>query len=179
MKKSYITSGLLASALLVVGCGTIPEKYIPTTMGPVMGSESVEGIRVTITPSTETVAIGDDLTMKVAIKNTTSNPVWFPRNPEIMILWTYPDGKRDNLVFECTNERFYTKDQVVLLQPQQTLVANMKIKTYYFSKAGITEFQAFCNSASNTNPDIAPFWQGRAFSNTYGIKVEKTSPNRS
>jgi hypothetical protein len=173
VKKSYIYSCLAIGTLLFAGCASMPEKYIPTTMGPVSDGETVKGLQLTIVPSSETISIGDELTMKVTIKNLNTTPVWFPRNPEIMILWTYPDGHRDNMVFEFTNERYYTKDQVVLLKPNEAVQTHMKIKTYYFPKAGITEFQAFCNSAGNTNPDINPFWQGRIFSNTYGVKVEK------
>ncbi|OGV42686.1 MAG: hypothetical protein A2X46_05315 [Lentisphaerae bacterium GWF2_57_35] len=163
----------MMAIFLLSGCGTMPAKYIPVTLGPVIESESVQGIELTILPSVETIAIGEVLTMTVTIKNIHTEPVWFPRNPEIMMLWIYPDGKRDNLVFECTENRFYTEDQVVWLKAGQVVQTKMRIKTYYFPKPGVTEFQAFCNAASNTNPAIRPFWHGKIFSNTYGVMVEK------
>ncbi len=173
LKKCTARVLALGGLLFLSACSTVPSRYIPSTMGPVQGGEVVDDLECRIEPERETIVIGDVLLMTVVVRNNGTRSLWFPKKPDIVVMWVYPDGKRDNMVFEVPSARFFRKDQVVELKPGQQYKTQIPIKTYYFPKPGITEFQAFCNSPSNTNPEITPFWQGRVFSNSYGVQVEK------
>lgn len=163
--------------LLLAGCGTVKPRYRPQTLGPLPNTSIENGLVVSITPMKETIARGDTLRFNIAVHNSGTEAVWFPRKPEVMFMWFYPNGMRDNLVFEFQREQFYTTEDAVLLAPDETYQAVSIIKTYYFAHPGITEFRALCHAPHNTNPALSPFWSGRTFSNSYGILVEREGPD--
>jgi hypothetical protein len=107
----------------------------------------------------------------VIIRNTALEPIWVPADIDVLFTWIYPNGGRDNFMREFQTERFYSKDEAVLLKPGHALVRKETIKTYYFHREGITEFRAVVHSGGNTNPELKPFWQGEIESNGYGVLV--------
>ena len=168
--KKWFQMGVLA-ALVTAGCSTVPDKYKPVQVGVVNEENIADGIEFVIRPATDTLVRGEVLFFDISLKNVGADGFWFPREPEIMLTWVYSSGQRDNLLFEPTDTRHFTKTDAVYVKPGQTLKTRMKIKTYYFPRIGITEFQAFYRAPANTNPDLEPFWNGKVYSNSYGINV--------
>ena len=167
-----IVTGFVLTVLLT-SCGTLDQKYIPSIRGTVPRGTPVDGLVLNLTPQRDPVTIGDVIWFTVTIKNCGTSAFWIPKTPNIMLLWTYPDGRKDNMLFEPETARYFEKNEVVMLKPGYAYETAMKIKSYYFYRAGITEFQAVMFSPQNTNPSIVPFWSGRAYSNGHGLMVEK------
>lgn len=164
----------MLAGLVLAGCSTVSDLYIPQTVGPADGSEPYNGLEVTISPSRDRITIGEPIHFNVYLKNVSSQAFWVPREPDIIFMWIYPNGKRDSFVVECRDNVFYGSDQAVLLKPGQSLRTETVIRTYYFARHGITEFQAICNAGRNTNPALQPSWHGKVLSNTYGVRVDKS-----
>lgn len=117
--------------------------------------------------------MGEPLYFTVIIQNVGDKPLWLPRNPDLLLTWVYPNGRRDNFIRERPPAQFFSAHNAVLLQPGQQMTRTIAVKTYYFPLPGITEFRAILRGTGNTNPDLQPFWSGRVESNAYGIRVLK------
>jgi hypothetical protein len=161
---------MLAAALS--GCGTMPETYIPSTVGPLGESNPASEMRVSISSKNTLAFIGDLIIFQITLKNVSEDPIWVPREPDVLLTWTYPNGRRDNFVREFQDERYYSPDDAVQLLPGQQITKFIPVKTYFFERAGITEFRALVHASRNTNPKLAPFWEGKAISNAFGVLVE-------
>jgi hypothetical protein len=181
--RPVIRYAVMATALLLAGCASVPNSYIPRTVGPLDTARITDALEVRIEPGANIAYIGDLIRFQVSIRNVGERAFWIPREPDMLFTWIYPDGVRDNFVCEFPAEHFYSSDDAILLRPGEEIVTHADIKTYFFPTAGITEFQAFITAGRNTNPALNPFWKGRASSNAYGVVVksgrDKTDPNGS
>jgi hypothetical protein len=158
----------IASALLA-GCGTVKQAYKPQQMGNLADHRNAGGIEVRLSPDKYRARIGDPVTFKVTIRNVGAAPILFPSDPDLLLTWIYPDGKRDNLV---RGERAPSQNYIVLA-PGDEHVAHSVVTTYYFDRGGIHEFRAIVRGdqlAMNTDRSA---WKGRAVSNGFGVFFEE------
>jgi len=173
MKMLYKTAAVLAGAFLLTGCASIEQAYIPDTIGPLQDHVTDGTLRISISTFEDTAYIGDPIVFTVSIRNIGEKAIWFPRNPDLLFIWTYPNGNQDNFLRDFQAERFYSKADAVLLRPGQQMTKSVVIKTYYFPRTGVTEFRAVLHAGRNTNPALKPFWHGEVESNAYGVMVRK------
>lgn len=162
---------LLALSLLLAGCSTIPNRYIPNAVGSLDDEDDSNILRISITSEDPELSIGEPIVFKVSIKNISKLPLWIPRDPEFFFTWIYPDGRHDSFVYEPQRDQFYTRQEAVYLRPGQQLTKSVSIRTYYFERKGVTEFRAYLRTGRNTNPALVPFWNGELASNSYGIMM--------
>lgn len=167
--------GLLAvGAISLQGCATnLDQRYIPQTVGYVDPSLPVDGLTIEISPKDDRVILGRPITFEASIRNTGQRAFWVPRDPNLIFIWVYPNGQRDNFVQEQPLSRHFDRRNAILLKPGEEMHEEFTIRTHYFPKTGITEFRAIFQAAENTNPRLQPFWNGKVFSNAYGILVDK------
>jgi hypothetical protein len=162
---------LLGVSLLLAGCSTIPDRYIPKEVGSLNDADDSNILRVSIESENPDLAIGEPIVFQVSIKNISKLPLWVPRDPEFFFTWIYPDGRHDSFVYEPQRDQFYTREDSVCLRPGQQFTKTVSIRTYYFERKGITEFRAFLRAGRNTNPALMPFWNGELASNSYGVNL--------
>ena len=156
-------------ACLAAGCGTVEQPYIPSQMGTLNDGEVIRNLEVTITPDKYQAKIGDPLTFSVTIKNQGTQPVLIHKNPDIIMTWVYPDGKRDNII--RGDDTTPSGNATILLQPGEQRVTRSIIATYYFDRSGITEFRALVGikGASDKNAK----WEEQIASNGYGVMLSE------
>ncbi len=171
MKTGVITCGCLLSVALLTGCGTVQQAYKPQQLGNLADNRTEMGIEILLRPDRERARIGDPLTFVVVIRNIGTEPVLFPRDPDLLMTWVYPDGKRDNLI---RGARQGTPEMIVL-QPGQEHVAHSVVTTYYFDRGGIHEFRAIVYGETErlAMNNTLSSWQGRAISNGFGVLFEE------
>jgi len=162
--------------LFTVGCTSLPNT-IPQTVGAVGEAEIVNGLKVAILPQDTHIVLGDNVIFDVKISNTSDTALWVPRQPFIIMVWTYPNGQRDNVLRDPPSPNHFNNTSAILLAPGESVVVRKTIKTHYFPFAGITEFHAICCAIPNTNPELHNFWKGEAVSNGYGVQVQKQRTN--
>lgn len=166
-----------ALVLLMSGCASIPDTYMPSTIGPVQKQAvQAQPVEVRIHSVRDAVPEGEPVEFVVTLRNQSAQPLWVPSEPEVLFVWTYSNGRRDNFMREQPMPRHYTAQNAVLLQPGEQMTRTAHINTKNFLRNGVTEFRAVLEVAGNTNPGLAPFWTGRATSNGYGVLV--ASPNK-
>ena len=158
-------------AILATGCGTVPNSYIPSTVGPMENAKPTGPIEVLISTSQDSACVGDNLYFTVVIRNRGPEAVWIPRDPDVLLTWIYPNGQRDSFMREFSQEQHFSETDAVLLRPGQQMTRSVVVKTYYFPRPGITEFRALVHASRNTNSRLQPFWNGRSESNSYGVMV--------
>ena len=160
---------LSGSALIFSGCGTVREAYIPDHLGNMSDFRNDQGIKITLIPDKYRAQIGDKLIFKTVIQNVGQDPVVIPSDPDLLLTWVYPDGRRDNLVRDEEGARPH--DQLVL-EPGQKHVVESVVATYYFDRIGIHEFRAvlYGRNALARNETA---WTGRAISNGFGIYFDR------
>jgi hypothetical protein len=157
---------------LVAGCATVNDQpYIPAKMGNLNDSLAYGGIKIMLVPDHYQAKIGDLITFSIILKNVSEEPIWIPREPDVLLTWVYPDGKRDNLVRDDEKQAKYTKSNSILLQPGQERTYRSAISTYYFNRRGITEFRALVSANDTANNELNPFWAGQGESNGYGVML--------
>ena len=157
---------------LLTGCASLPDTYVPSTVGPVQHqSAQREALECRIHPVYDAVVAGEPVQFVVEIRNRGDQPVWVPSQPEVLFLWTYSNGRRDNFMRDEPMPQFYTTQNAKLLQPGEQLKRTVEIGTRNFLRQGVTEFRAIVKVPRNLNPELAPFWTGRAYSNGYGVLV--------
>ncbi len=150
----------------------MPNAYIPTTVGSLGEPDPASEMKVSISSKNTLAFIGDLIVFQITLKNVSTESIWVPREPDVLLTWIYPNGRHDNFLREFQDERYYSTDDAVQLLPGQQITKFVPVKTYFFERAGVTEFRALVHASRNTNPQLAPFWQGRALSNAFGVLVE-------
>jgi hypothetical protein len=169
MMHSKLVTILVVSTLLV-GCGTIKETYKPRHLGNLADQRVAGGIELRLTPDKYRARIGDPLTIKVSIRNVSDKPILLPSEPDLLLAWVYPDGKRDNLV---RSERVPPPNYIALA-PGEERISQSVVTTQYFDRGGIHEFRAILNGDKHAKSSDRAAWKGRAISNGYGVLfVEK------
>jgi hypothetical protein len=163
----WIVGLILAGSL--TGCGTVQTAYKPDHLGNLSDDETDQGIQITLSPDKYRARIGEPVTFKLIIRNVSDRPVWFPGDPDLLLTWVYPDGRRDNLI---RGERSATARTAILLKPGQEQIEHSVVTTYYFDRAGIHEFRAIVTADANTASGRID-WQGRAVSNGFGVFFEE------
>lgn len=171
MKAGWSCAVGVLAGLLLAGCAEMAGPYVPARVGAIRDTVSSGAVAVVIDTDAHEALIGQPIVFRVTIRNTSEQALWVPRNPDLLFTWIYPDGRRDNFLREFEAERFYGEDEAVLLKPGFQMTKYVQIKTYYFDRAGITEFRALLHAGRNTNPALTPFWYGEAMSNGYGVLV--------
>ena len=149
--------------LLLVGCSTVCDPYVPKTIGSIPVKQGA--IEFTISPTNDCFVIGDNITIDYEIKS--EEPIPFLDEVEIRYYMVYANGRKDNSLGSFTESKFIHPFQI---SPLQNRKGQFTIKTYYFSKCGITEIRAEINCPKPIN-DIE-VWSGKLKSNRYGIEVE-------
>ncbi len=162
----------IAAACLLGGCGTMPNSYIPRTLGSLQNAERTDDLHVSMAPGSEIAYRGEPIVFHLTLRNTGSRTFWIPRRPDVLLTWTYPNGVHDNFIRDFQEARFFQRDEAVRLEPGGELTIDIPVRTYYFTMNGITEFRAVVHSSRNTNPALAPFWHGRILSNAFGVLVQ-------
>ena len=163
----------LMIALMAGGCGSMPERHIPSRTGPIGTGEIVSGLSVSIAAASDAVAFGQPVYFELMVSNASDRLFWIPQDPHIIFAWTYSSGRRDNFIGEYPAEQFFTPRDAVKIYPGETIRRQIQIPTGYFPTKGITEFKAIYSSPRNSNPDLRPFWHGEVLSNSYGVDVRK------
>lgn len=158
-----------AAVALLAGCGTVREAYKPSHLGNLADSETDNGIEVTLSPDKYRARIGDPVTFQVVIRNVGDQPVAFPADPDLLLTWVYPDGKRDNLI---RGDKASARPGTVLLAPGQERIEHSVVTTYYFDHGGIHEFRAIVTADAQTAAG-RPQWSGRLVSNGFGVMFEE------
>lgn len=146
-------------------CGTVQTTYKPAWMGNMADGETDQNIEIQLRPDKYRAKIGDPLTFSVVIRNVGSQPVWFPSHPDLLVMWVYPDGRRDNII---SSDQDSGSTEMVLLNPGQDRVEHSVVTTYYFDRIGIHEFRAIV-SAEKSTTTAHRGWSGRAVSNGFGV----------
>lgn len=163
----------LTLACILTGCGTIETAYIPNQMGLIENHHHQSGIKLTILPNAKVIAKGEPISFRILVENTADTPILVPKDPKIVFLWVYPNGRRDNLLVETTSKKHFQPRELVQLNPGSKMIVRERIETYYFPKYGITEFRAILAIPENSNPRLQNVAKGRIPSNRYGVLVER------
>jgi hypothetical protein len=171
--KSYKINIMLAGfAAGLMGCTTVPETYKPTTLGPCKSALADRGLEMRIEARSRDAEKGQPIVFDITYTNVGVDPFLLPDNPEVLFVWTYANGKRDNYMVDRPISKFYSEDDVLTLAPGETLKRKFAVKTYYFKRMGITEFRAILQGVPNSNPNLDGVWLGHAISNAYGVMVD-------
>jgi hypothetical protein len=160
----------LGAMALLSGCASM-DVYIPKTVGPTANHNIGEALAVRISTQEDFVARGEPVTFSVTVKNISADSLWLPEDPKLLIVWTYPNGCRDNLLQDPPQQGYYDQRTAIQLAPGEEMTLKTGVKTQYFNIDGVTEFRAVLEVAGNTNPDLQPFWTGRSVSNGYGVML--------
>lgn len=156
-----------AVALLAVGCGTVQPPYKPAQVGMLPDSSPVAGLVMTLQPDRTTAQIGDAINFNIKIKNMGTATVWLPKDPEICLMWTYPDGKCDNFVRDDDSPT--APPALAPLAPGEERLFKSCVTTYYFDRRGVTEFRARVTVPNAVNTVGGLAWTGDMASNGYGV----------
>lgn len=165
MNMAKKITALVAVALLS-GCASFepPVVYHPQQAGNLADGDLGAAVSVVLKADQESIHRGDLLGLSIAIRNVGKTAITLPRNPDTLLTWVYPDGRRDNIIKDAAD---VAGTELTKLEPGQELVQRSVIKTYYFKHSGITEFRAIVSAAGPAN-----CWTGRVASNGFGIMVE-------
>jgi hypothetical protein len=153
--------------LLLAGCASFGPRsmeYKPQCVGSLADGSATESVAVELRPDHPTIHRGQELGFSIAIRNIGRDAIVLPSQPDILLMWVYPNGRRDNFIGDSMPR---TASDVVKLEPGQQMVQRSTLKTYYFARAGITEFRAIVSAAGF--PDG---WTGRVVSNGFGVMVQ-------
>ena len=154
----------LLPVVALCSCATQHAGYLPATVGVLAPTAPRSGLEVTI--------CSDLVRFTARVKNVGPEPMWVPRTPAVIYAWTYPTGRRDNMLLMVPRSVAYTEETAQLLQPGQEFAQPSEIQTQYFPKAGITEFVALLQIPENSNTALPQFAaSGRYTSNRYGVKI--------
>lgn len=165
--------------LVFAGCASIDHAYIPQKVGPIPQPATFDGVEVIIQPHQDAIQIGQPIYFEIALRNAGNRTIQIPKDPHVILTWVYPNGVRDNFVHEPPEKVYLRKKQLVTLAPGEIHTVTKAVKTYYFSRTGITEFIAIVSVPNNLNQKLDFVWEGKAISNGYGVLVESqnTSSN--
>lgn len=177
MKERCLVSALWLGVVVgLSGCGTVQDTYHPQTMGALTNRPAVDGLLVQLKANENNVQIGKPAVFSVVARNISDKAIWMPKKPLMAFTWTYPNGQRDCQMVDRAETQFFKKSECILLEPGHELILGGMVETSYFELPGITEFRAEIQVPKNTNPELQPFWSGRAFSNGYGAQIVPFKP---
>ena len=162
----------LSGAILISGCTSV-DVYVPKTVGSIPHQKADGEVTLRIDTSDNFVVTGEKVTFSVTLKNNSAKALWLPEDPQLTFAWTYPNGSRDNFLQDPPQPSYYDQDTAVQLEPGQEMTRRTAINTDHFTLDGVTEFRAVLEVAANKNPNLRPFWSGRAVSNGYGIAMAR------
>lgn len=170
MANLVTTCGAVIAAGFLVGCGTVQQAYKPQQLGNLADNRNDSNIEVSLRPDKSMARIGEPITFTIEIRNIGSEPILFPSDPDLLMTWVYPDGKRDNLI----RDKRRGGPEMRMLRPGETYIAHSVVTTYYFDHAGIHEFRAVVYGERDLalNSRARPAWDGRAVSNGFGLLFE-------
>jgi hypothetical protein len=175
MKRGVAMHRWLAvtAVLAMAGCSTVKGPYKPAVRGPIHDTAPTRGIEVAMVPRADAMVIGEPLVVDITVRNVGEQAVWLPHEPRLLLCWVYSNGRKDNHCLDPLRPRYYTSADATLMAPGDTMTQSIVLKTHYFPRGGLTEFRAVLDVAQSTNPNLHPFWSGRAVSNGYGILVNQ------
>jgi hypothetical protein len=173
MKSSHRIVFLLAIGLLT-GCSTVPDPYRPQALGARDDGWADRGLQIGILPTNDYAVKGRDILFNVTLTNVGAEDFLVPRDPDILFLWTYSNGRRDNFMVDTPSTVFYQPNEVYLLRPGKHYTFQVPVKTSYFPDLGVTEFRAVAQLPRNTNPELPQVWSGKSLSNAYGVMVSRS-----
>lgn len=160
------------SGTLLAGCASLPETYVPSTVGPVQHQATQgQALECRIHSVHDAVVAGEPVEFVVLLRNRSDQAIWVPSRPDVVFLWTYSNGRRDNFMRDDPMPQFFTSHNAVLLQPGEQLTRTVRVDTRNFLRNGVTEFRALVQAPTNLNPELNSFWTGRTVSNGYGVLV--------
>lgn len=172
---------LCGAVALLAGSGCspqafqLPEKHVPAVVGPACPASEASGLLVTIEPDRHRYAIGEEIGFEVTVLNVSDDAFWIDHQINVLFLWTYPDGSKDNYLLTFPDQKFFDQGSAVCLAPGERLSDSYRVRTDYFHRPGITEFRAIYFGPRNTNPRLGPSWYGRAVSNSFGVYMMMSS----
>lgn len=155
----------------MAGCASLEEKYIPNHVGVCSEPEFDSGLQVFLKPLNDWVIKGQPITFEIELRNFSKRPIRVPKNPPLLLFWTYANGQRDNEIEDPYPIGSYTDNNTIVIPPGSKLTLKKRVDTYYFPKCGITEFQVIYNPPTSDTPDISSLWERESTSNAYGIRV--------
>jgi hypothetical protein len=162
---------MLTALSLAGGCSTMNGTYLPQQVGPVRDYEPTDGLKVTIDTDQEYVRHGDPVVFEVTVKNASARTCRVPQDPEIVMIWTYSDGTRDNFLTEAPQPRDYAMSDTVRLAPGESLKRRVPVETQAFRQGGVTEFHAMLQAPACAHGGMRDLWTGEALSNDFGVMV--------
>lgn len=167
-----VTAFILSIGLLTAGCSTVPDEYIPVTVGSIGEADSLDGLKMTISTRQTNARIGEPVLFQVRIQNVGSTPLFIPKNPNVVFTWVYADGSRDNFVKDSEYESLLSETDLTILQPNRFITKDIRVNTHYFNRHGITEFWATLQAWHSKTPAKPGVWEGRITSNRFGVWME-------
>ena len=141
--RSFRAWGAAALIIVLAGCGTVQQTYIPRHVGSLEDGQELNGLTMTLTTPQDSIHIGQPLVLCVSFQNRGSTPLRISRQPAVLLTWIYPDGKQDNFL---GSSPFDQKEESLSLQPGECRSVRSIIRTDYFHITGITEFRALMTS---------------------------------
>lgn len=157
----------------MTACGTLETAYIPEKVGSGSDAVAQDGIYLQLIAPADTAEFGEPISFCVKALNVSDQAVYLPRKPELLFIWVYSNGTRDNHIMELSAEKAFSEEELIRVDPGQAIRYEKIIKTYYFPSLGVTEFSALLNVPVNQNKEIGPVWSGRARSNRYAMLIDK------
>ena len=166
------TALVLSIGLLAAGCSTVPDEYIPATVGSLGEADTLSGLNMTISTTQTSVPIGQPVLFQVRIQNVGTTPLFIPKNPNVVFTWIYADGTRDNFVKDSEYEPLLGERDLTILQPNRFITKEIRVDTHYFNRLGVTEFWATLQAFHSKTPIKPGVWEGRIMSNRFGVWME-------
>jgi len=172
IQRSLCVLGAIAS-LVLSGCASLDEKYIPQQVGSCNEFQVEGGLQVHLHPQNDWVIKGQPITFIIELRNYSDKAIRVPKNPPLLLFWTYANGQRDNEIEDPYPISTFNEKNTMLIPPGSKMTLQKRVDTYYFPKCGITEFQVVYYPPANNNPNILPLWEQESPSNSYGIRIVK------
>jgi len=169
--KNILQRACWLGMLMLASCATLPDEYRPHTVGSLNDGQTNNGLVIQLVARDSIAQFGKPVIFQVVVLNTSHLAFWIPQKPQQGFFWTAPNGRHDCYFFDREQVRFFNKKDCILLQPGHSMVLPGLVDTADFSYPGITEFKAEIDVAQNSNPELNPFWSGRAFSNSFGVQL--------
>lgn len=176
-----LSCGLVCLALILTfsSCATgSGDFYRPQQLGSIEKATWNNLARLRIVPTRMSYRKGDPIEFTIELKNTSESAYWAPENPVPTFVWQYNNGQRDGQLPFSDAPREYSENNVVYLEPGEKVTTTRTVKTNYFPREGVVEFQAILTVPDNTNPNLEPFLSERLRSNGFGLMVSDSTGKR-
>ena len=166
-------AGWLRYALVcgwMAGCSTTPSsREADAPVGQLDNVETSGPIKVTLRSNEFRARRGEPIRFEVQIENIAHEPIWLPKEPAIVLVWIYPNGRKDNTMTPISDRVSSGLDKVQQLRPGEQIVRQMTVSTRYFPQEGVSKFQAIVQVPTNMVEPALP--AGRFASNRFGVFV--------